>query len=199
MATLPVRRGGRNTSLVNPTREFKDIYDRIGQLINFAFGDLARVEMPWVPLADLSETDDAYVVKVELPGSARTRSTCSCRTGNWSSAARSRRSRTVRTEAATGTAARAAPAGSSSAPACPATSTPTRFKLVRRGAHADHPEGRGRQAAQDRDHRLTRRLPRAARRAAQRAGGMRPRTDRSLTGDSKWQLQSVSISALPTP
>ena len=24
--------------------------------------------MPWVPLADLSETDDAYVVKVELPG-----------------------------------------------------------------------------------------------------------------------------------
>jgi len=28
MATLPVRRGGRNTSLVNPTREFEDIYDR---------------------------------------------------------------------------------------------------------------------------------------------------------------------------
>ena len=24
--------------------------------------------MPWVPLADLSETDDAYVVKAELPG-----------------------------------------------------------------------------------------------------------------------------------
>src|SRR6201996_2704636 len=68
MATLPVRRGGRNTSLVNPTREFEDIYDRMGQLMNFAFGDLARVEMPWVPLADLSETDDAYVVKVELPG-----------------------------------------------------------------------------------------------------------------------------------
>jgi HSP20 family protein len=68
MATLPVRRGGRNTSLVNPTREFEDIYDRMGQLMNFAFGDLARVEMPWVPLADLSETDGAYVVKVELPG-----------------------------------------------------------------------------------------------------------------------------------
>jgi hypothetical protein len=27
MATLPVRRGGRNTSLINPTREFEDIYD----------------------------------------------------------------------------------------------------------------------------------------------------------------------------
>ena len=68
MATFPVRRGGRNTSLVNPSREFEDIYDRMGQLMNFAFGDLARAEMPWVPLADLSETEDAYVVKVELPG-----------------------------------------------------------------------------------------------------------------------------------
>lgn len=68
MATLPVRRGGRTTSLVNPSREFEDIYDRMGQLMNFAFGDLARAEMPWVPLADLSETEDAYVVKVELPG-----------------------------------------------------------------------------------------------------------------------------------
>jgi HSP20 family protein len=68
MATLPVRRGGRNTSLVNPSREFEDIYDRMGQLMNFAFGDLAPAEMPWVPLADLSETQDAYVVKVELPG-----------------------------------------------------------------------------------------------------------------------------------
>ena len=68
MATLPVRRGGRNTSPVNPSREFEDIYDRMGQLMNFAFGDLARAEMPWVPLADLSETEDAYVVKVELPG-----------------------------------------------------------------------------------------------------------------------------------
>ena len=68
MATLPVRRSGRNTSLVNPSREFEDIYDRMGQLMNFAFGDMARVEMPWVPLADLSETEDAYVVKVELAG-----------------------------------------------------------------------------------------------------------------------------------
>jgi HSP20 family protein len=68
MAALPVRRSGRNTSLVNPSREFEDIYDRMGQLMNFAFGDLTRVEMPWVPLADLSETEDAYVAKVELPG-----------------------------------------------------------------------------------------------------------------------------------
>ena len=69
MAALPVRRGGRNTSVVNPSREFEDIYDRMGQLMNFAFGltPAALADMPWAPLADLSETDDAYVVKAELP------------------------------------------------------------------------------------------------------------------------------------
>ena len=70
MAALPVRRGGRNTSVVNPSREFEDIYDQMGQLMKFAFGLTPAVlaDMPWVPLADLSETDDAYVVKAELPG-----------------------------------------------------------------------------------------------------------------------------------
>ena len=73
MAALSVRRGGRNTSVVNPSREFEDIYDRMGQLMNFAFGltPAALADMPWVPLADLSETDDAYVVKAELPGVER--------------------------------------------------------------------------------------------------------------------------------
>src|SRR5580700_3828762 len=70
MAALPVRRGGRNTSVVNPSREFEDIYDRMGQLMNFAFGltPAALADMPWVPLADLSETDDAYGVKAGLAG-----------------------------------------------------------------------------------------------------------------------------------
>jgi HSP20 family protein len=68
---LPVRRSsGRNLTVVNPTREFEDIYDRMGQLMNVAFG-LAPVdvaEAPWIPLTDLSETDDAYVVEADLPG-----------------------------------------------------------------------------------------------------------------------------------
>jgi HSP20 family protein len=70
MAALPVRRGGRNTMGVNPSREFEDIYDRMGQLMSFVFGlpPAVPADMPWVPLADLSETDDAYVVKAELPG-----------------------------------------------------------------------------------------------------------------------------------
>ena len=71
MAMPQVRRSrGRNLTVVNPSREFEDIYDRMGQLMNLAFG-LAPVnaaEGPWLPLADVSETDDAYVVKAELPG-----------------------------------------------------------------------------------------------------------------------------------
>ena len=70
MAMLPVQRSGRNLTVVNPSREFEDIYDRMGQLMNLAFGlppvDVA--EGPWIPLADVSETNDAYVVEVDLPG-----------------------------------------------------------------------------------------------------------------------------------
>lgn len=70
MAQLPVRRSGRNITVVNPTREFEDIYNRMGQLMNFAFGmaPVAFSDAPWVPFADMSETDDAYMVQVELPG-----------------------------------------------------------------------------------------------------------------------------------
>ena len=130
MAALPVRRGGRNTSVVNPSREFEDIYDRMGQLMNFAFGLTPAVlaDMPWVPLADLSETDDAYVVKAELPGVNKDQVNIQLQdrelvisgeipepedgNGNGNGAA--------------ATAARAAPASSSSGPTCPVTSTPTR-------------------------------------------------------------------------
>src|ERR1700679_4323455 len=71
MTTSTVRRnGGRNLTVVNPSREFEDIYERMGQLMNLAFGlaptDLG--DMPWSPLADLSETDNAYVIKADLPG-----------------------------------------------------------------------------------------------------------------------------------
>jgi HSP20 family protein len=70
MAALPARRSGRTPTVVNPSREFEDIYDRMGQLMNFAFGltPAALADMPWVPTADLSETDDAYMVQVDLPG-----------------------------------------------------------------------------------------------------------------------------------
>jgi HSP20 family protein len=71
MTMLPARRSRRNLTVVNPTREFEDIYDRMGQLMNLAFGSLMQdtvADLPWTPNADLSETQDAYMVNVELPG-----------------------------------------------------------------------------------------------------------------------------------
>lgn len=66
--TLPVRRE-QSRPVWDPFREFQDLYDRMGQLWQSAvpgggglFGDV------WAPLADLEETDDAYLVEVELPG-----------------------------------------------------------------------------------------------------------------------------------
>jgi HSP20 family protein len=74
---LPTRRSGQHPALIDPTREFEDIYDRMGQLMNFAFSNLGLgapgrvIDMPWAPPADVSETDDAYVIHVELPGVRR--------------------------------------------------------------------------------------------------------------------------------
>jgi HSP20 family protein len=70
MAMLPARRSSGQNLLVNPTREFEDIYDRMGQLMNFAFGGLGPLaaELPWAPAADVTENQDAYVVHLDLPG-----------------------------------------------------------------------------------------------------------------------------------
>jgi HSP20 family protein len=72
MASLPARRSGQNLTLFDPPRELEDIYNRMGQLMNFAFGDLGLgsrlADMPWAPPADVSETDDSYMIRVELPG-----------------------------------------------------------------------------------------------------------------------------------
>lgn len=71
MTMLPARRSRRNLTVVNPSREFEDIYDRMGQLMNLAFGSMMPdtvADLPWAPSADVSETDDAYVVRAELPG-----------------------------------------------------------------------------------------------------------------------------------
>ena len=36
--------------------------------IDTAFGQIQLMNAPWVPVADVSETDDASAVEVELPG-----------------------------------------------------------------------------------------------------------------------------------
>ncbi|MCW2862109.1 MAG: heat shock protein Hsp20 [Actinoallomurus sp.] len=68
---LPIaQRRARNTTLAGAPREFEDIYDQMGQLINAAFGEVSTA-VPWSPTADVFETDDAYVVEAEIPGARK--------------------------------------------------------------------------------------------------------------------------------
>lgn len=76
MALLPARRGGtvaRPASQAagrwDPFGEFEDLYQRMGQLMDRAFDGLWQpFGQAWAPAADVTETDDAYVAEVELPG-----------------------------------------------------------------------------------------------------------------------------------
>jgi HSP20 family protein len=66
------RRNPSEIIRLSPIREFEDIYDRLGQLMNAAMGDLTfgtdGENVPWIPMADVSETDDAYVIEIDVPG-----------------------------------------------------------------------------------------------------------------------------------
>lgn len=74
MALLPARRsssvarpGGQ--AGWDPFAEFETLYDRMGQLMNSAFNGIWQpLSQSWAPLADLTETEDAYLAEVELPG-----------------------------------------------------------------------------------------------------------------------------------
>src|SRR5215469_5615688 len=71
MAMLPTRRGGQSLTIVDPSREFEDIYNRMGQLMDLALGDFAMPRdgnMAWTPFADVVENDDGYEIHAELPG-----------------------------------------------------------------------------------------------------------------------------------
>jgi len=50
----------------------EDFYDRLGQMWQTFFGEpqllSGRVTAAWPTLADIEETDDAYVVDIDLPG-----------------------------------------------------------------------------------------------------------------------------------
>lgn len=64
---LPV--SGRHDRIppMDPFTELGAIYDRIGKLWESAVSDVARLG-GWSPFADVEESDDAYLVEVELPG-----------------------------------------------------------------------------------------------------------------------------------
>jgi|SRR5437660_8698665 len=79
MALLPVRRGGslsrpgsQAPARWDPLAESGDLYQRMGQLMSGAFdGGWQPMGQSWAPLADLSETGDAYLAEAGLPGVAR--------------------------------------------------------------------------------------------------------------------------------
>lgn len=71
MAMLPTRRSGQSLTIIDPSREFEDIYNRMGQLMDLALGDFALPRdgnLTWAPLADVVENDDGYEIHCELPG-----------------------------------------------------------------------------------------------------------------------------------
>lgn len=74
MALLPARRGGAarpgsQAGRWDPFSELEDLYQRMGQLMDRAFDGLWQPSgQAWAPAADLTETGDAYVAEVEVPG-----------------------------------------------------------------------------------------------------------------------------------
>ena len=66
--TLPVRSRPRAVAGWDPFRELDELTQRVNSLWEAnASGGLQG----WAPLADVEETDDAYLVEIELPGVKR--------------------------------------------------------------------------------------------------------------------------------
>jgi HSP20 family protein len=56
--------------------EFEQLQEQMGQIINTFFrdpsvGDAGQQTPVWVPAADVEETDDAYVLELDVPGVKR--------------------------------------------------------------------------------------------------------------------------------
>jgi HSP20 family protein len=68
--TLPVVRNSQPAARWDPFAEFEDLYDRMGALMGPVPGGPGRMPagLAWSPLADVSETDDAYLIEADLPG-----------------------------------------------------------------------------------------------------------------------------------
>jgi HSP20 family protein len=68
--TLPVRREAQPAVRWDPFAEFEDLHDRMGALMGSVFDGPVRqlAALAWSPLADVSETGDAYLIEADLPG-----------------------------------------------------------------------------------------------------------------------------------
>ena len=70
--TLPVLRTQNPPAPVaglDPLREIAQLHQRMNQLFTTMLGDLPSLTTgAWTPLADVTETDDAYLVEIDVPG-----------------------------------------------------------------------------------------------------------------------------------
>jgi HSP20 family protein len=70
--TSPTERPSRPLARWDPFREFEDLYTQMGRLWESAFGSGGPAAAAgWAPIADLCETEDAYVAEIEVPGVKR--------------------------------------------------------------------------------------------------------------------------------
>lgn len=70
---LPVRRGegagARTTERWAPFRELEDLHEQTAHLLERAWSGAGLSDpRAWVPLVDIEETDDAWLLEAELPG-----------------------------------------------------------------------------------------------------------------------------------
>jgi HSP20 family protein len=68
MALLPQQ---RLSPQFDPLRELEDFRERMRGMLERTFTGLPEAITAWSPLADVEETDDAYVLEIELPGVRR--------------------------------------------------------------------------------------------------------------------------------
>ncbi|WP_406816729.1 Hsp20/alpha crystallin family protein [Mycobacterium sp. M23085] len=68
--TLPVRRTSATPTAWRPFRGFEDIYSEFDRLVQSLVGGTGA-DGAWLPAADVSETEAAYLVEIELPGVRR--------------------------------------------------------------------------------------------------------------------------------
>jgi HSP20 family protein len=68
--TMPARRSGGTPTTWHPLRGFDDIYSEFDRLVQSVMGGPGS-DSAWMPAADVSETEAAYVVEIELPGVRR--------------------------------------------------------------------------------------------------------------------------------
>jgi len=69
--TLPAVRSSGPVGRWDPFRELEDLYHQMGRWMNSVAGRLDDSARAWSPAADVTETEDAYLVEVELPGVKR--------------------------------------------------------------------------------------------------------------------------------